>query len=47
MLTDARTDTRTDGRTDKPSYRDARTHLKTKRDRKIKDERRNVGENRK
>ena len=24
-----RTDRRTDGRTDKPSYRDARTHLKT------------------
>ena len=24
------TDRRTDGRTDKPSYRDARTHLKTK-----------------
>ena len=26
--TDIRTDGRTDGRTDKPSYRDARTHLK-------------------
>ena len=28
--TDRRTDRRTDGRTDIPSYRDARTHLKTK-----------------
>ena len=28
--TDRRTDGRTDGRTDTPSYRDARTHLKTK-----------------
>ena len=28
--TDRRTDGRTDGRTDRPSYRDARTHLKTK-----------------
>ena len=27
-LTDGRTDIRTDGRTDRPSYRDARTHLK-------------------
>ena len=27
-LTDIRTDGRTDGRTDRPSYRDARTHLK-------------------
>ena len=26
--TDLRTDLRTDGRTDRPSYRDARTHLK-------------------
>ena len=26
--TDRRTDGRTDGRTDRPSYRDARTHLK-------------------
>ena len=26
--TDGRTDRRTDGRTDRPSYRDARTHLK-------------------
>ena len=28
--TDGPTDGRTDGRTDTPSYRDARTHLKTK-----------------
>ena len=28
-LTDGRTDGRTDGQTDTPSYRDARTHLKT------------------
>ena len=27
--TDGRTDQGTDGRTDRPSYRDARTHLKT------------------
>ena len=27
-VTDRRTDRPTDGRTDKPSYRDARTHLK-------------------
>ena len=36
MLTDGRTDIRTHGhtdiRTDRPSYRDARTHLKTKQD---------------
>ena len=29
--TDGRTDRRTDGPTDIPGYRDARTHLKTKR----------------
>ena len=28
-MTDGRTDGPTDGQTDKPSYRDARTHLKT------------------
>ena len=28
MLTDGHTDGRTHGRTDRPSYRDARTHLK-------------------
>ena len=28
--TDKRTDKRMDGRTDRPSYRDARTHLKRK-----------------
>ena len=28
MVTDGRTYGRTDGRTDRPSYRDARTHLK-------------------
>ena len=30
--TDQQTDGRTDGRTDKPSYRDARTHLKREGD---------------
>ena len=30
LWTDGRTDGRTDLRTDRPSYRDARTHLKTK-----------------
>ena len=29
IRTEPRTDQRTDGRTDRPSYRDARTHLKT------------------
>ena len=29
MIIDVRTDGRSVGRTDKPSYRDARTHLKT------------------
>ena len=32
--TDGRTDGPTDGRTDRPSYRDARTHLKIDRQRK-------------
>ena len=31
MLTDGHTDIRTYGRTDRPSYRDARTHLKMKK----------------
>ena len=30
MVTDGHTDIRTYGRTDRPSYRDARTHLKTR-----------------
>ena len=31
IWTDARTDGHTDGRTERPSYRDARTHLKKHR----------------
>ena len=34
--TDRQTDRPTDGRTDKPGYRDARTHLKRKKERKEK-----------
>ena len=34
MLTDGRTDIRTYGRTDRPTYRDARTHLKIMKERK-------------
>merc|ERR1711989_108886 len=33
-----RTDRRTDGRTDRPSYRDARTHLKKAKKRRMKRE---------
>ena len=37
-VTALRTDGQTDGRTDRPSYRDARTHLKTKKVKKISTE---------
>ena len=36
LVTDGHTDGRTDGRTDRPSYRDARTHLKREKTKKKK-----------